>query len=806
MDEKQENVVKKLHTVLRPFMLRRLKNDVEFSLKPKIETKLYIGLTEMQKFWYQKVLTKDVSSLNALGGPDRVRLLNILMQLRKVCNHPYLFDGAEPGPPYIDGPHLWETSGKMVLLDKLLKKLQAQDSRVLIFSQMTRLLDILEDMMKIQGYQYCRIDGSTKGEDRDQYMDDFNAPNSEKFVFLLSTRAGGLGINLATADIVVLFDSDWNPQVDLQAMDRAHRIGQTKQVRVFRFVSEGTVEEKIIERAERKLYLDAAVIQQGRLMEQNTKLSKDELMTMVKFGAEEIFKSKNATITEEDIDALLAKGEERTEAMKEKIKGDMQHNLANFTLGGDEGSLYDFSGALAGDDGGGGHVFLSLPQRERKRNYDVNGYFRDALKSDSSKGKSERGPRQQKGPQMHDFQFFNRARIEELMKKDFEMATQRRTQQNLIKEMRSREKRSSKKEDDDGDAAEAASEADRLEEELEQYELSPEEQSEKEALIAEGFGDWHRRDLKCFLAACERFGRNAKAQIYKSVGEETGKMETSVRAYCKMFWERYQEIADWEKMIEKIEKGEKRIERNQAIEKALRLKVARHKNPWQTLKINYGTNKGKAFTEEEDIFLVCKMNELGYGNWEELKIAIRQAWQFRFDWFIKSRTPLELQRRCETLTRLIEKENEEVRPIALYIYMRCFLSMFGDLMIMQYGFTCVPLLYAVLMSSFRRKTNAKQPKRRRRQQRRSQVGHRRRAQRNGLHLEPQRARYRFLAIIVFVFVVRSDDPFIAIDLIFCYRKRRGASEYSRNTTSRILAQKKSFHGQCSLQNKTKTWT
>lgn len=163
MDGEQENVVKKLHTVLRPFMLRRLKNDVEFSLKPKIETKLYIGLTEMQKFWYQKVLTKDVSSLNALGGPDRVRLLNILMQLRKVCNHPYLFDGAEPGPPYIDGPHLWETSGKMVLLDKLLRKLKKQGSRVLIFSQMTRLLDILEDMMKLQEYNYCRIDGSTKG-------------------------------------------------------------------------------------------------------------------------------------------------------------------------------------------------------------------------------------------------------------------------------------------------------------------------------------------------------------------------------------------------------------------------------------------------------------------------------------------------------------------------------------------------------------------------------------------------------------------------------------------------------------------
>jgi len=100
-------------------------------------------MSTLQRQWYRTVLSKDVTALNNLGGPDRVRLLNILMQLRKVCNHPYLFDGAEPGPPYIDGAHIWEASGKMVLLDKLLPKLQAQGSRVLIFSQMTRMLDIL---------------------------------------------------------------------------------------------------------------------------------------------------------------------------------------------------------------------------------------------------------------------------------------------------------------------------------------------------------------------------------------------------------------------------------------------------------------------------------------------------------------------------------------------------------------------------------------------------------------------------------------------------------------------------------------
>jgi len=205
----QENVIKKLHTILRPFMLRRVKKDVAKSLPPKKETKLYIGLTEMQQKWYVSCLQKDAHELNKLGGPDKNRLLNVLMQLRKVCNHPYLFDGAEEGPPYVDGPHLWENSGKMQLLNKLLPKLKAKGSRVLIFCQMTRVLDILEDYFRLIGFEYCRIDGNTDGESRDAQMEEFNAEGSSKFAFLLSTRAGGLGINLATADIVILFDSDW---------------------------------------------------------------------------------------------------------------------------------------------------------------------------------------------------------------------------------------------------------------------------------------------------------------------------------------------------------------------------------------------------------------------------------------------------------------------------------------------------------------------------------------------------------------------------------------------------------------------
>ena len=328
----KDQVVSKLHGILRPFLLRRLKNDVEKSLLPKKELKLFVGLTEMQRFYYRKLLSKDIETLNALNGGQKTKLLNILMQLRKTCNHPYLFQGAEPGPPYFDGPHLWENCGKMLLLDKLLPRLKEQGSRVLIFCQMTRMLDILDDYVRMKGYQYCRIDGSTNGEKRIQQMDAFNEEGSEKFVFMLSTRAGGLGINLYTADIVILYDSDWNPQMDLQAMDRAHRIGQKKQVKVFRFITKNTVEEKIIERAERKLYLDAVVIQQGRLAQQNKALSKEELSTMVRFGADEVFKKDSAVITSADVDAILADGEKRTSEMQEKIKKAMNNSLQDFSL------------------------------------------------------------------------------------------------------------------------------------------------------------------------------------------------------------------------------------------------------------------------------------------------------------------------------------------------------------------------------------------------------------------------------------------------------------------------------------------
>ncbi|EHA8591065.1 ISWI chromatin-remodeling complex ATPase CHR11 [Cocos nucifera] len=627
----QQEVVQQLHKVLRPFLLRRLKSDVEKGLPPKKETILKVGMSQMQKHYYRALLQKDLEVINA--GGERKRLLNIAMQLRKCCNHPYLFQGAEPGPPYTTGEHLITNSGKMVLLDKLLPKLKERDSRVLIFSQMTRLLDILEDYLMFRGYQYCRIDGNTVGEDRDASIEAFNEPGSQKFIFLLSTRAGGLGINLATADVVILYDSDWNPQVDLQAQDRAHRIGQKKEVQVFRFCTEYTIEEKVIERAYKKLALDALVIQQGRLAEQKA-VNKDELLQMVRFGAEMVFSSKDSTITEEDIDRIVAKGEEATAELDAKMKK-FTEDAIKFKMD-DTAELYDFDDEkdenkldfkkLVSEN------WIEPPKRERKRNnYSESDYFKQALRQGGPA--KPREPRIPRMPQLHDFQFFNTQRLSELYEKEVRYLMQTH-QRNQLK-------------DTIGDADEPEELGDPL---------SVEEQEEKEQLLEEGFSTWTRRDFNTFIRACEKYGRN---DIKSIASEMEGKTEEEVERYAKVFKARYKELNDYDRIIKNIERGEARISRKDEIMKAIGKKLDRYKNPWLELKIQYGQNKGKLYNEECDRFMLCMVHKLGYGNWDELKAAFRTSPLFRFDWFVKSRTTQELARRCDTLIRLVEKENQE---------------------------------------------------------------------------------------------------------------------------------------------------
>jgi SWI/SNF-related matrix-associated actin-dependent regulator of chromatin subfamily A member 5 len=625
--------------------LRRLKSEVEKKLPPKKETKIYVGLSRMQREWYTKILMKDIDIVNGAGKMDKMRLLNILMQLRKCANHPYLFDGAEPGPPYTTDKHLVDNCGKMVILDKLLPKFQEQGSRVLIFSQMTRMLDILEDYSLWRGYKYCRLDGQTAHEDRERAIEEFNKPGSEKFLFMLSTRAGGLGINLATADIVILFDSDWNPQVDLQAQDRAHRIGQTKTVRVFRLITENTVEERIVERAEIKLRLDTVVIQQGRLVDSaGNKLGKDEMLGMIRHGADHIFASKDCEITDEDIESILERGEKKTEQMKEKLEAMGESGLRNFTLDTGESSVYQFEGEDYREKQKLSQLaWIEPPKRERKANYAVDAYFREALRV--SEPRAPKAPRPPKQPNVQDFQFFP-PRLFELL--DKEIYYFRKTVGYKVP----------KNPELGNEASKVQREEQRRIDESEP--LTEEEISEKENLLQEGFTTWTRRDFNQFIKANEKYGRDDMDSIQKEV---EGKTPDEVIEYANVFWERCHELTDCDRIMAQIEKGEQRIQRRQDIKRALDAKMSRYRAPFHQLRIAYGTNKGKNYTEEEDRFLVCMLHKLGFDRemvYDELKSAIRSAPQFRFDWFIKSRTASELQRRCNTLITLIERENQEL--------------------------------------------------------------------------------------------------------------------------------------------------
>ncbi|KAI3418499.1 Helicase C-terminal domain-containing protein [Psidium guajava] len=232
-------------------------------------------MVDLQKKVYLSILKKELPKLLALssGASSTQSLQNIVMQLRKACSHPYLFPGIEP-EPYEEGEHLIEASGKLIILDQLLHKLHNSGHRVLLFAQMTHTLDILQDYLELRRFSYERLDGSIRAQERfaairsfsqQSVKDDWNSgPNQNgAFVFMISTRAGGVGLNLVAADTVIFFEQDWNPQVDKQALQRAHRIGQMSHVLSINLVTARTVEEVITRRAQRKMLLSQNVIGDG---------------------------------------------------------------------------------------------------------------------------------------------------------------------------------------------------------------------------------------------------------------------------------------------------------------------------------------------------------------------------------------------------------------------------------------------------------------------------------------------------------------------------------------------------------------
>ncbi|KAM0747938.1 hypothetical protein T439DRAFT_305108 [Meredithblackwellia eburnea MCA 4105] len=638
------SVVKQLHAVLRPFLLRRVKADVEKSLLPKKEINIYVGMTPMQRKWYRNILEKDIDAVNGAGGKKegKTRLQNIVMQLRKCCNHPYLFDGAEPGPPFTTDEHIVENAGKMVILDKLLRAMKQKGSRVLIFSQMSRVLDILEDYCLFREYQYCRLDGSTAHDDRMDAIDAYNKPNSEKFIFLLTTRAGGLGINLTSADIVVLYDSDWNPQADLQAMDRAHRIGQKKQVYVYRFVTEDAVEEKVLERAAQKLRLDQLVIQQGRSQVTNKAANKDELVDMIQHGADKIMHSEDTMDVLDDIEAIIRRGEERTAELNSKYAELSFDDLQTFKS---EGAT-NWEGEEFGGKKKIGLTWIEPAKRERKTNYSVDSYYRDIR--GVGVGGAPRGPRKKgiKLINIDDWKFYPH-RLTELQTKEKFYEMKNNGDQPIVEAGLSPE---------DAEVERAA--------QLNAIEnaepLTEEERAEKDQLAQEGFQSWTKRDYQAFIRGCEAYGKYDIEKIHAN--ELSHKPFEEVKAYSSTFWDRYDEIDDAEKQIKKIDDAEQARARSSRQHALVQKKVQSSPTPLHSMKIAYANQtKGKSYSEEEDRYLLVQLAKLGVGAevYDLIKRDILESPLFRFDWFMKSRSPVEIGRRCTTLLTLVEKEDED---------------------------------------------------------------------------------------------------------------------------------------------------
>uniref|UniRef100_A0A7S3DQ23 Uncharacterized protein n=1 Tax=Entomoneis paludosa TaxID=265537 RepID=A0A7S3DQ23_9STRA len=629
-EEAKKTMISQLHKILRPFMLRRLKADVAKGLPPKTETILMVGMSKMQKQLYKKLLLRDLDSITGnVTGKNRTAVLNIVMQLRKCCGHPYLFEGVEDRTLDPLGEHLVDNCGKLSMVDKLLKRLKERGNRVLIFTQMTRVLDILEDFMVMRGYKHCRIDGNTTYEDRESSIENFNKENSDIFCFILSTRAGGLGINLQTADTCILYDSDWNPQQDLQAQDRCHRLGQKRPVSVFRLVSENTVEEKIVERAQQKLKLDAMVVQQGRLKEKD-KVSKDEIMAAVRFGADTVFRSEESTITDEDIDVILARGEAKTKEIAAKIQEKDKGDLLDFRLDGGI-SAQTFEGVDYSDRDLRDHLRMlaanNVGKRERRpppTSYNPVIHTKKSMVVNNTRIKL---PKCLRIPQMEDHQFYNRERLLELGKLEFETYAALREAGELPPKEVMEKNRSL---------------------------LPAELGQEKLELVDEGFGGWSRTQYYNFVKASAKFGRDD----FSSIAAEMDMPEEAIIPYSRAFW-KYGPTElkkEWERVCGTIERGEKKIAKQRKLSTLLTQFISKFEDPRNEMTF---ANKGTThFAQEQDRALLCAVEKHGYGNWDNVREEIRNDPRLKFQHSVQGMSVQAIAKRCDYRMRQMERELE----------------------------------------------------------------------------------------------------------------------------------------------------
>lgn len=624
-------LAQKLRKILRPFLFRRTKLEVEKSIPPKKEIYISVGMTELQKKMYKELLLKSM-----LQDDDHF-YHNTLMQLRKVCNHPYLFPNVEPEGAPLYGEHIITACGKLRILDKLLARVLKKGSKAILFSQMTKVLDILEDYLVYRNIRFCRIDGETTYEERERQMDVFNDPNSHEIpVFLLTTRAGGLGISLIGADTVLIYDSDFNPQVDLQAMDRAHRIGQTKPVTVYRFIAQHTIEEKIVERQAVRLKLESIVIKNNsKLPGKNEGFSKDELRDMLQFGADKIFEGKDEFFeSEADLDALISKGEEKAKDMNkqvdEKIKS--QYNLADFSI--NTLNLYQFE---------------NEDYREKKKveerkalNQALSAYLEEQSKRDREKPvesyNEEAAYRMMLGnpepakkprpPKINPYHLYpNVERLQEL----------------LLKEKIGKQKQQRKQQHKEGEIEKPPIPV-----------LTPEEQKEKDEIVAKGFGNWTKSEVDELLQCMKDSGVDAYEQMKAKI---ESKSVEEIKRYAQALWQNLQNIPNGANTQKTIEKKQKERENMKRIEILIGRKIMAYENPRKDMAFKYVKYERESqYSRGEDSALMFFTHKNKYGNWAGIRFDILHDIPLRFNYFLKTRNNEELKKRIDYLVKNIEKE------------------------------------------------------------------------------------------------------------------------------------------------------
>jgi SWI/SNF-related matrix-associated actin-dependent regulator of chromatin subfamily A member 5 len=426
--------------------------------------------------------------------------------------------------------------------------------------------------------------------------------------------------------IVVLYW--WYIKADLQAQDRAHRIGQKRPVQIFRLVTEHTIEEKVVERAQQKLKLDAMVVQQGRLKDKD-KLSRDDLLSAVRFGADKVFKSKDSSITDDDIDLILEAGKKKTQELNEKLTAADKGDMLDFKLdGGGSGvqtyegvdySKQDNSEIKAAQAQAELLGILDMGKRERKAvaNYNEDQLYRQQValnqpikKKVERKKKDIKLPRHLRLPRLDEWQMFDRDALNAIQEEEekafralpeeLQMIVKGRLTNELNKSLGKDSSNEGHEQSgtDEGKAPLSISDVPPF--------ISDEKQEQKESLLAEGFADWGRSHFTAFTKACARYGRHSFSKIALEVGKPTG----CVEAYAKAFWDedigkkRFSEN-EYDRNVKMIERGEKKIELIKVLETATTTFISLFDNPWVELEFTFVNVKDKLFTLEEDRHLLC---------------------------------------------------------------------------------------------------------------------------------------------------------------------------------------------------------